>query len=241
MAKAEETVRTWEKRWTAGETVKEEWEGGYRVEDCYQYWRGNQLAFPFDEFKNRKIQINKIHPEVRQSIPSMYYYRPFARLTAEPEETSDPGSELEKDTQLLQDTANHLVRHPDTWFRESTYLALTEAHWAMGCVEVGYAADFGDAPNAKRPKLKETDKTKTPPIKEGEEPVKDKDGLDVDVEDSDPEAIKAELKRLKGDLKDEQFYVKFIPTKQIIVSSSDKAILKENDWIGYWEEVRLKM
>ena len=120
MAKAEETIKTWEKRWKAGEDAKEKWEVFFRVQESYNYWRGEQLKFPMDEFGNRRIQVNKIYPDVRQNIPSLYFYRPFAVLNAEPEETDDPGSELEKDTQLLQDTANHLIRNPETWFRPST-------------------------------------------------------------------------------------------------------------------------
>lgn len=239
MADVDKTVETWQKRIRAAEEVKEKWEKEYRVGDSYRYWKGQQLAKPFDRFNNRRVQINKIFPDVRNNIPSLYFYRPFARLTGEPELVDTPGTELEKRTQLLQDTANHLIRNPDTLFREATFLALTEAHWACGVVEVGYAPDFGDAPQAKKPPLKETEKTKTPPVPEDtqEEPLMDEMGSPVDM---DPEALKAELKRLKGSLRDEKFYVKQIPTKQVLISNTDKPVLEENDWVGYWEELNLE-
>ena len=238
--KADKTVETWNKRWDAAEEVKGIWETDFRTKEAYNYWRGNQLIFPFDEYGNRRVQINKIHADVRTQIPSLYYYRPYARINAEPEQADTPGSDLEDRTQLLQDTANHLVRSPDTQFRDSTYLALKEAFWSCGVVEVGYAPDFGDAPNSKRPPLKEDKKTKMPPVpQDQEEPLMDDDGLPEDLDD-DPEVLQAELKRLKKDLRDEKFYVKFIPCKQVMVSNSDKAVLEENDWVGYWEEMALE-
>ena len=246
MAKAGESIETLKKRWKAAEEVKETWEAKYRVRENYNYWRGDQLVFPFDEWGNRRVQINKIFPDVRNNIPSLYFYRPYARLTAEPEHTDTPGSQLETRTTLLQDTGNHLVRNPDTLFRQSTFLALTEAHWGCGVVEVGYAPDFGDAPQAKKPPLKEDKKTKLPPVPKDEEedeilaqesPLTDEDGLTLDMNAAE---LKEELSRLKDSLRDEKFYVKHIPSKQVFMSNSDKPILEENDWVGYWEEMALE-
>ena len=157
---SEEQVKTWKKRIQAAKDLHDEWEKGNRVQDCYNYWRGDQLVEPFDGNGNRRCQINKIHPEVRNNIPSLYYYRPFARLSATPEQADDPGTQLDTDTQLLQDTVNHLIRDPRAMYRDSTHLALKEAHWSMGVVEVGYTAEFNDAPNVDKPALKEKKDTK---------------------------------------------------------------------------------
>lgn len=157
---ADEVVKTWKKRIEAAVRLHDKWEEGCRVRECYNFWRGDQLQETFDEFGNRRAQINKIHPEVRNNIPSLYYYRPFVRLNAAPEQLDDPGSMVESDTQLLQDTVNHLVRDKSVGYRENTFLALKEAHWAMGVCEVGYTAEFIDAPNADKPPLKEKKDTK---------------------------------------------------------------------------------
>jgi hypothetical protein len=166
---AEDTyVKTWQKRVKAAEDHKKEWETENRVKECYNYWKGEQLQQPTDRFGTRRAQINKIHPEVRNNIPSLYYYRPFARLVAAPEQSDDPGTQIEEDTQLLQDTVNHIVRDRRTYFRESTMLGLKEAHWALGCVEVGYSAEFVDLPATYgRPSLKEKKDTKvSKPVEE---------------------------------------------------------------------------
>ena len=48
---ADPRVAQWFRRVTAGERVQTVWENDYRVPDCYQYWRGNQRAEPFDQQK----------------------------------------------------------------------------------------------------------------------------------------------------------------------------------------------
>jgi hypothetical protein len=221
------TVREWHKRLRAAEALKKNWVQKRRVADCYDYWNGDQLAEPFDEHSDRRAQVNKIWADVRANVPSLYFYRPFARLVAEPELADTPGSAIEDETQTLQDTVNHIIRMRDTGFRENTYLPLIEAHWSLGCVEVGYSAHYKDAPNAERPPLKEKEDTK---IKET--PPRDDSILGL-------EEMEAEIQDLKSRLT-EKFYVKHIPAKQILISQSDKPILLNNDWVGYWEDVPLQ-
>ena len=155
----QKTVKQWRKRVDAAKEGKKNWEQVNRVETCYQYWRGEQRGPDiFDEFGQRRAQVNKIHPAVKNQLPSLYFYRPNFTLTAEPEEADDPGTDIESDTELLQATLNHLVADPTVRFRESTFLALKEAHWAGGCVEVGYSAEWVDDPDLARPPLQENEK-----------------------------------------------------------------------------------
>jgi len=282
------SVGVWKKRITAAKDLYNKWEEEQRVKECYNYWRGDQLAEPLDEFGRRRAQINKIHPEVRNNIPSIYFYKPFARLNAAPEATDDPGSTIEQDVQLLQDTVNHLIRDPRTTYREATFIGLKEAHWAMAVVEVGYTAEFEDDPSLKRPALKEKKETKVAkPLKEevppaspfgtdgpllqpdappgpfppldGTAPIdlggldpmgmaapppEPVPGLDTPVEipapSDDLASIQAEIASLKAGIREEKFFVKHIPSKQILVSISDMPIIQSNDWIGYWEDVNLE-
>ena len=153
-----EQVATWKKRIeSAKKKVKEKWERDNEVETCYNYWKGDQLVDNLDELGNKKQIINKIHPEVKNSMPSLYFYKPVAKFKVQPEQEDDPGSQIEECTQLLEDTANHLISDPDTRFMSSTQLALKEAFWACGVVEVVYSADFADAPNATKPAQKDTE------------------------------------------------------------------------------------
>jgi len=239
----EDYVKVWKKRIDSAKKTKEDWEKRCRVQELYNYWFGEQLTNPIDEFDNRRAQINKIHPEVRNNLPSLYFYRPYARLTTAPEVANDPGSEVDAQTSLLQDTANHLIRDPEVRFEEATQLAVKESHWAVGAVEAGYSAEFADAPNVDKPPLKEDEKTSL--AGSGADTAYGEDDAADELaapEATDPTyaAMLEELKQLKGQLKKEKFYVKYIPAKQLLVSVTDKAILEENDWIGYYEDVPLE-
>ncbi len=228
-------VEEWRRRISASEDTKKNWEKENRVSDSYQFWRGNQLVEPFDERSDRKMQINLVHTAARAQVPSLYFYRPFARIHAAPERADTSGETVDDKATLLQDTANYLIRDGVQGFREQTHLGVKEAFWAMGCVEVGYSAEFTDNPNADRPALKEDEDTEV----DLSQPVKDEDGLSVGP-DSDLPSLEAELARLKSSLKSETFYVKHIPARQVLVSATDKCIIDDNDWVGYWEEFPLE-
>ena len=64
-------------------------------------------------------------------------------------------------------------------------------------------------------------------------------GLGVDG-GSDLASMQAEITRLQDELKQEKFFVKHIPSKQLLISNSDMPILENNDWVGYWEDVPLE-
>jgi hypothetical protein len=228
------TIRTWRKRLKAAEDLKSSWETDFRTQDCYDYWRGDQLKDPVETDGTRKAQVNKIHAEVRTNIPSMYFYRPYARINPEPEEVDTVGSRVEERSRLLQDTVNYLIRHKDTGFRENTYLSLLESEWAFGCVEVGYSAEFVDAPGAERPELKEKKDTKV-----NKNPPREEERIDQLV-NNDMASIQRELERMRKSIKSEKFYVRHIPANRILVSISDKPCVQDNDWIGYWEDLAVE-
>jgi hypothetical protein len=246
-----EEVTLWFKRIKAATDVLEKWEKDYRVAENYQYWLGNQRDNPFDG-SERKAQHNKIHPRVSEDIPSLYYYNPIGRVVALPARSDTPGETVSEKARLLADTGVFLTRDKTTGFRENTFNALKESRWALGCVEVGYDPDFIDNPSAPRPPLKEKETTKIVEEQEPEgdtfleaegeilgEPVRDELGLTVD-EESDLPSLEAELRRVQEMLRGETFFVKHILCKQILISPSNKAVLENNDWVGYWEDYSLE-
>jgi len=211
MADEEKVVKTWMGRVAAAEKEQKEWAEHYDVERCRDYWSGNQLDDPLDQSGERKAQINRILPTVRAKIPSLYFYNPFARVTASPAKNDTPGETVDDKAQLLQDTANSLIRDPKCGLKEQTLLCLKEAQWAFGCVEVGYSAEFTDNPAMRdaAPPLKETERTEG--VEKGQQIVKE-----------------------------EWFYVKRIPARQVLVSCPESCVVAENDWIGYWEYQKLE-
>lgn len=213
--KEDKSVKLWMKRISAAKKAQEEWEARYEVSRCREYWCGIQRDDPTDSSGERRSQINKILPTVKARIPSLFFYYPYARVVASPAKNDTPGETVDDLAQLLQDTSNALVRDPRCDLKDQVAIALKEAHWAFGCIEVGYSADFGE-----NPMLKEA----SPPLKEDE----NTEGVEAKPKDDEyeqPESI----------ITDEWFWTRRIPPRQILVSAPESTIVSENDWIGYWE------
>lgn len=232
-ASEKEEVAVWMRRMAGSEAVRKKWEQDYRVEDCYNYWRGKQRRDEKDENGDRKAQHNKIHPDVEEALPALFFKAPYGKVLAFPERSDTPGETTNRKKQLLQDNGIALVRDPKTGFSENIEMALKESFWSIGCVEVGYEPDFIDNPLAPRPPLREGEDTKLGP------PVTDEYGLSVD-QDSEMALLQQELERLREAMRGERFYVKHIQAKQILISSSNKAILENNDYVGYSEDYPLE-
>lgn len=201
----DKTVKLWMGRIRSAEKAQEEWENRYEVVRCRQYWSGIQRDQP-EEGQERRAQVNRILPTIRARIPSLYFYYPSARVVGSPAKNDTPAETVDDKAQLLQDTANSLVRDPRCGLKEQTLIALKEAHWAFGAIEVGYSADFID-----NPALKEA----APPLKE----------------DENTEGVKPFPKIIQ----DEWFWTRRIPPRQILVSCPESTVVAENDWLGYWE------
>lgn len=259
-AEADE-VQLWFKRIDAAIKVKENWEKEYRVAECYQYWKGNQRQDPYDG-SDRKAQHNKIHPDVAEQLPALLFYDPFGKVVAAPSREDTLGETVTEKSRLLQDTGVYLIKDPNVGFRDNVFNALKEGQWAFGVIEVGYSPDFIDNPMAQKPALREKESTKL--MEDTENPSilaemmptgdhnnmispedmpistgRDEMGLTID-ENSDAESLVTELRRLKESLRGETFFVRQIPASHFLISSSNKSILAQNDWIGYWDDYPLE-
>src|SRR5512139_447732 len=207
----DKVVKLWMTRVRAAEKAREDWEATYEVVRCRQYWQGIQRDDVTDSSGDRKAQVNRILPTIRSRIPGLYFYFPFARVVASPAKSDTPSETVDDKAQLIQDTANSLLRDPRCGLKEQTLLAVKEAHWAFGAIEVGYSADFIDNPALKHA---------APPLKEEEQ----------------TEGVVPYEKVIS----EEWFWTRRIPPRQILVSAPESAVASENDWIGYWEIQRVE-
>lgn len=223
MADQADAVQTWFKRIDRAKKVKKKWEEDYEVGRCKDYWKGHQLDEPNDEFGQRRVQINRIHPTVRTSIPALYFRSPFVRITASPALAATPGQtpgrSIDDKVRLLQDTGNTFIRLPSANFEESTHMALKESMWSFGCVRVMYDATPVENPATAAPPMKEKEDTKVSPTeKQPRKRYGDILGLFQDV----PPIV------------GERFYVKRIPARQVLFSADQSAAIEECSWVGYW-------
>jgi hypothetical protein len=214
----EKFTKTWFDRFAKGDAAKEGWETAYEIGRCKNYWKGKQLDEEFDEFNQRRVQINRVHPTVQASIPTLYFHNPVAKVNAKPSKADTPGQKpglsIDDKAQLLQDQGNSFILDPGVNFDIATHYSLKEAQWAFGCVRVMYDNDPVENPaiDASGMPLKETKDTPVPPRRMGE--VLGLNQFFI--------------------TRSERFYIKRIPARQVMVSADHTGVLEENPYIGYW-------
>lgn len=253
-----ERVDAWKKRWESAKHIKDTWEKKYTPAKCFAYYTGDQYRSEErkDENGDERLSINRVGAAIRAALPSLMFYHPFVRVVGAPEREDTPGQNVDSRAQLLQDTVNSIVRDPATQFMEQTYLAVKEAQWAFGCVEVGYSAKFEDTPTATRPPLMEsvrmqdqgpvdqplpgapmpmtgpaagmitpmtgmTGPTLTPMV----------DGMLPGVPAASALPVAPPIPKVE----EENFFVRYVPANSVMVSRHESSILKELDWVGYFD------
>lgn len=225
------------KRISQANKAYNKWADDYKVVRCKRYWKGHQRLKEsrIDAKGQERAIVNLVRPAVRATIPSLYFYHPFARINASPAVTDTQGQNLDERAMLLQDTANSIVKDPDTAFREETLDSLKDAFWSYGVIEIGHSAQFVDNPAYNRPSLVEDEKTK----EEIGEPETTKDEAAPPGAPPTPETpeqnIQSSIASLAQFVESERFYVRRIPPETARCSVNGKPSVLQNDWFGYFE------
>lgn len=217
-------VKTWTDRLRSGNKLYDKWSEKYRTEDLEEYYLGNhwrKMGLSEEEARKRYV-INLVFSSIEVNKPALNFYKPQVRVQPRPGRSDDLGSAADERARLCQDTIQTFIDHPDLNFLLETNLALHEAHFRFGVIEVGYTSDYVDNPNAGRPVLKEGKN-----YAEDGTPQNDSDV----VKDSNGDAVIHEAKTVTS----EQLYFKRIPAHTYRVSLSNKNNIKQNDWVAYYE------
>lgn len=232
MAKESEkkAVKRWRERIDQAEKAYNAWAKDYKIARCKRYWKGHQRVGEdrLDAHDEERAVVNLIKPSVGVQIPSMYFNHPFVRISASPAISETADSTLDEKKQLLQDTANTIVRDKRTDFKFQTRLAMKDAFWAFGVVETGYSAVFSDNPAFKRPPLYEDEKAK-------EDLGSSTAKLAPEDEPADLDEVADDISSLEKLVSEEHFYVKRIPPQTFRCSVNSNPTLEHNDWVGYYE------
>lgn len=234
-SKEKTRVDRWKARISDANKAFNKWYQEFQVSKCKRYQRGKQRIGndEFDVNGDQRVVINLIAPTIAIKLPGLYYYYPYIRILGTPAIASLDQSSIEDRAQLLADTGNTIIRDPATGFRRETLMAVKQAMWAFGVIEIGYSPHFIENPYFKRPALVEDSATK--------DEVDDGDAAEAPAEDSDPSRKEPlgmaddDLAQLKQLVDKEQFYVRHIPPETFRVSISGNPHLQSNDWCGYYE------
>lgn len=208
---AQDRLKTWTDRLAQADKLYDKWSKKYDTARLEKYYLGEQWRGLPEEDANKRYVINLFYATVETNKPSLAHYRPRIRIQPRPGRGDTLGSNAKARARLCEDTVQTFIDDPDIDFPGSTSLALHEAHFRFGVVEVGYSADWIDNPNAGKPVLKE----------DGETPVVDSDDKPILGPDRIPD--------------NETLFVRRIPASQFRCSISSKNRLQTNDWVAYYE------
>lgn len=206
-------------RLTAANKVHDAWSERFRCDLLERYYEGTQwdgYVKP-DKFPDyQPYTANYIFSNIQTNEPTLLFYRPQVKVEPRPPYGDDPQSTIALRAKLCEDTVQTFIDDPAIAFKKQTTLALRDANFRFGLVEVGYTADWIDNPHAGKPVLKEGAKEDDP------------QGY---LTDSAGEPV------LQGEkiAEAEQLFVKRLDPRCFRVSLSNRNILTENDWVGYFE------
>lgn len=211
-------VKMWLSRTEAANRVYTAWEQKYKCQQCEDFYNGQQ--WPDDIEKTaEKYTVNLVFSTVESFLPSLFFTRPQIEVDPRAGRTDDPGSMAAERAKLQKDTINTMLGDRSLRFKDEAEMALKEAFWRFGVLEVGYTADWIDNPNAGKPILKEEGE-------EGQDPAGPQTMLD---ENGRPVMESPYI------LESEGLYIKRIPAQTWRVSARNKNSLYACDWCGYYE------
>lgn len=220
-------TKKWQDRINSANKLYDKWSERYQTAKLEDYYLGRQwqgLGITEEDAKKLYV-INLVFATIETNKPSMIFQNPQVRFSVKPTHADDLMTNAEERVRLCQDTVQSFIDDPDFGFVEETSLALHEAHFRYGIIEVGYTGDWIDNPEAGKPVLKEKDPDRAGG-KEGEEQeepqaVIDSEGKPVIQPDRIPQS--------------ENLFLKRIPASQFRCSISSKNRASQNDWVGYYE------
>lgn len=236
MARSTESgrVKTWNTRINAANKAYEKWSKHFNVKRLEEYYEGKQWRGRTNEEADNLYVINQVYSTVEVNKPSLIFHAPQVRVLPRPARGGTLGSDSESRARLCQDTIQTFIDDPDVGFVLETSLALHEAHFKFGVIEVGYSAESVENPRAGRPVLKEDKETivrREPRAGNAETDEGEEDGEGTPVLDSQGQPVLEPDYRIR----DEHLFVRRIPAADFRVSASSYNALDRNDWVAYRE------
>lgn len=202
-------VRAYQSEVDAANKAYDKWNTDYDCDKLEGYYTGLDH---WPEEQRGNYTINLCYGAMETRMPSLMFYNPKARVKPKPARADDPMTAIDDRAKLLEDLADSFIQDDKVSFYDATQIALKEAHYRFGIVQVGYTADYIDNPNVGKPMLDD-----------GKEPMVDSNGQNV----------------MEGPylIREESLFVKHIPADHCRVPVNAKNKLEHNDWFAYYEFV----
>lgn len=212
MAKQLVQDEIWTDRFKDANREYEEWENLFKCDTLENYYEGFQWRNTGDS-NVRPYTINKVFEtiaiKIAQFVPTFPKFEVSPRPVDEWDlETASQGA------QIKQDTLNNHIRNTKAHFSEEIELAYTDSFFRFAVMEVGYAADWIQNPNAPRPLYNS--------------------GVDKKTQGKNSWKVRQEPSVLPNN---ERVYFKHIPGKRFRVGGINNKYLDRCGWVGYYEWV----
>lgn len=209
-------ARIWSARIESSNKVYDAWSRFFLTDKNEDYYYGKQWDTYEDEFEDsyREYVTNEIFTAIGVKMPSLLFQMPVFSIRPKPSRMDyDPDAAAQRAI-FRQSTLNYFAGEDKTGLADATELAVLDAYFRFGVVEVGYSAEWIDNPNVKPPVL-ESDR--------GEDYTED-----PEIEYQPPKLPQKE-----------RIFVKHIPSRNFRVGGLQKPEnLDRCSWCGYWEWYR---
>lgn len=141
-----EIADKWIGRWTSADRVYNAWAHRFKVPVLYQYYEGFQHLIENDE-NNRAYVINLVYSTIEQKLPNMLFDEPQFTLRPHPFGISFDLDSAMQSTQVKEDCLNYITGREEFGFCDKHELAILDAFFGYGVLEVGYSKERVYNPN----------------------------------------------------------------------------------------------
>lgn len=206
------TGELWSTRISNANKYYDLWANKFRTEELESFYEGFQ--WPGLNYSDYEPYIyNEFFVAIDIKSPSLLFQYPVFFVTPKPSKKDEDIEGASARANLKQDVLNFFTTSGFLDFDEETEIAILDAFFRFGLVEVGYSADWIDNPNADKPILS----ADGDPLLKGSGEV-----------EKEPEKLPTH----------ERIYIKHIPSKNFRVGGIDSKKLSKCSWCGYWEYMR---
>lgn len=212
-AGGDELAAAWLQRIKKGNEHYHKWAQKNKCDKLEEYYLGNQWEPTGTNYE--PYVINLIFATIQVQLPSVLFDNPVFHVKPKPRGASYDLELSVKKSLLREDLLNTIVTDPDNYFPNEIELAILDSYFRFGVVEVGYAANWIQNPNADKPILRSDQR----PYVDAQNNV---------------------IKQPKELPESEKIYIKRIPAKNFRVGGLESSELTRCNWCGYWEFVRIE-
>jgi len=201
----------WHDRLEAADHYYKSWQKLFKCDILDKYYEGQQWKSQRELGYNPYV-INKIYETIQIKIAEFIPTFPKYIVSARPANAQYDFESAITSAQLKEDVLNSHIQDERRHFHDEIEMAYKDSFFRFGLMEVGYAADWIDNPNAQKPLLaKDTDNHATNKYRIRQE----------------PEELPA----------NERIYFRHISAKRFRVGGIDHKYLDRCGWCGYFDWV----